>query len=87
MKKKSELFVLILGHSNTSISIFENNKFIYGDSFLVGSNNITNDLARGVSTTLESAETIKNTYIVRLLVHQVMSLKLLKFQLFLGKVE
>ena len=40
-----------LGHSNTSISIFENNKFIYGDSFLVGSNNITNDLARGVSTT------------------------------------
>ena len=51
-----------LGHSNTSISIFENNKFIYGDSFLVGSNNITNDLARGVSTTLESAERLKTLY-------------------------
>ena len=50
------------GHSNTSISIFENNKFIYGDSFLVGSNNITNDIARGVSTTLESAERLKTLY-------------------------
>jgi len=51
-----------LGHSNTAISIFENNKFIYGDSFLVGSNNITNDLARGVSTTIESAERLKTLY-------------------------
>ena len=34
-----------LGHSNTSIAIFENNNFIYGDSFLVGSNNITNEKA------------------------------------------
>jgi cell division protein FtsA len=51
-----------LGHSNTAISIFENNKFIYGDSFLIGSNNITNDLARGVSTTLESAERLKTLY-------------------------
>ena len=51
-----------LGHSNTSIAIFQNNKFLYGDSFLVGSNNITNDLARGVSTTLESAERLKTLY-------------------------
>tara|TARA_Y100001970_G_scaffold6328_1_gene7207 strand:+ start:23705 stop:24925 length:1221 start_codon:yes stop_codon:yes gene_type:complete len=51
-----------LGHSNTSISIFENNKFIYGDSFLVGSNNITNDIARGVSTTINSAERLKTLY-------------------------
>ena len=51
-----------LGHSNTSISIFENNKLIYADSVLVGSNNITNDLARGVSTTLESAERLKTLY-------------------------
>ncbi|MBD1147948.1 cell division protein FtsA [Pelagibacterales bacterium SAG-MED31] len=51
-----------LGHSNTSISIFENNKFIYGDSILVGSNNITNDIARGVSTTLDSAERLKTLY-------------------------
>ncbi|PPR49529.1 MAG: Cell division protein FtsA [Alphaproteobacteria bacterium MarineAlpha5_Bin5] len=51
-----------LGHSTTSTSIFENNKFIYGDSFLVGSNNVTTDIARGVSTTLSSAERLKTLY-------------------------
>ena len=61
-EKKIGTICIYLGHSNTSISIFENNKFIYGDSFLVGSNNITNDLARGVSTTLESAERLKTLY-------------------------
>ena len=61
-EKKIGTICIDLGHSNTSISIFENKKFIYGDSFLVGSNNITNDLARGVSTTLESAERLKTLY-------------------------
>ena len=61
-EKKIGTICIDLGHSNTSISIFENNKFIYGDSFLVGSNNITSDLARGVSTTLESAERLKTLY-------------------------
>ena len=61
-EKKIGTICIDLGHSNTSISIFENSKFIYGDSFLVGSHNITNDLARGVSTTLESAERLKTLY-------------------------
>ena len=61
-EKKIGTICIDLGHSNTSISILENNKFIYGDSFLVGSQNITNDLARGVSTTLESAERLKTLY-------------------------
>ena len=61
-EKKIGTICIDLGHSNTSIAIFENNKFIYGDSFLVGSNNITNDLARGVSTTLDSAERLKTLY-------------------------
>ena len=61
-EKKIGTICIDLGHSNTSISIFENNKFIYGDGFLVGSNNITNDLARGVSTTIESAERLKTLY-------------------------
>ena len=61
-EKKIGTICIDLGHSNTSIAIFENNKFIYGDSILVGSNNITNDLARGVSTTLESAERLKTLY-------------------------
>ena len=51
-----------LGHSTTSTAIIENNKFIFGDSFLVGSNNVTNDIARGVSTTLSSAERLKTLY-------------------------
>ena len=51
-----------LGHSSTSTAIFENNNFIFGDSFLVGSNNVTNDIARGVSTTLSSAERLKTLY-------------------------
>ena len=61
-EKKIGTICIDLGHSNTSISIFENDKFIYGDSFLIGSNNITNDLARGVATTLESAERLKTLY-------------------------
>jgi len=61
-EKKIGTICIDLGHSNTSIAIFENDKFIYGDSFLVGSNNITNDLARGVSTTIESAERLKTLY-------------------------
>ncbi len=61
-EKKIGTICIDLGHSNTSVSIFENDKFIFGDSFLVGSNNITNDLARGVSTTIESAERLKTLY-------------------------
>ena len=51
-----------LGHSNTSIALFENNKLIFCDSINIGSKNITNDIARGISTTLESAERLKTLY-------------------------
>jgi len=51
-----------LGHTTTSVCIFENKNFIFGDAFLVGSNNVTNDIARGVSTTLASAERLKTLY-------------------------
>ncbi len=51
-----------LGHSISSISIFENNKFIFGDSISVGSNNVTLDIARGVSTSISSAERLKTLY-------------------------
>ena len=61
-EKRIGTICIDLGHSNTSIAIFENNKFIYGDSFLVGSNNITIDLARGISTTIDSAERLKTLY-------------------------
>ena len=51
-----------LGHSSTSSAIFENKQFIFCDAFLVGSNNVTNDIARGVSTTISSAERLKTLY-------------------------
>ncbi len=51
-----------LGHSTTSFAIFENKQFIFCDAFLVGSNNVTNDIARGVSTTISSAERLKTLY-------------------------
>ena len=51
-----------LGHSTSSISVFENNKFVYGDTIGVGSNNVTLDIARGLSTTISSAERLKTLY-------------------------
>jgi len=51
-----------LGESSTSFAVFENMKLIFCDSISVGSNNITNDIARGISTTKDSAERLKNLY-------------------------
>ena len=51
-----------LGESSTSLSVFENNKLIFCDSVSIGSKNITNDIARGISTTKESAERLKTLY-------------------------
>jgi cell division protein FtsA len=51
-----------LGESSTSITVFENKKLIFCDSVSVGSKNITNDIARGISTTRESAERLKTLY-------------------------
>ena len=51
-----------LGHSTSSISVFENNRFVYGDAIGVGSNNVTLDIARGLSTTISSAERLKTLY-------------------------
>ena len=51
-----------LGDSLTSLTVFENGKAIFCDSISVGSKNITNDIARGISTTKESAERLKTLY-------------------------
>ena len=61
-EKELGTICLDLGHSTSSISIFENNKFVFGDSIGVGSNNVTLDIARGVSTTISSAERLKTLY-------------------------
>ena len=51
-----------LGESSTSVAVFENKRLIFCDSISVGSKNITNDIARGISTTKESAERLKTLY-------------------------
>ena len=51
-----------LGESSSSIAIFENKKLIFLDAINIGGQNITNDIARGVSTNIESAERLKTLY-------------------------
>ena len=51
-----------LGDTSTSVSVFENSKLIFCDTISIGSKNITNDIARGISTTKESAERLKTLY-------------------------
>ena len=51
-----------LGASSSSIALFENEKLLYMNAINVGGKNITNDIARGVSTNLESAERLKTLY-------------------------
>ena len=51
-----------LGASSSSIALFENEKLIFMDAINIGGRNITHDIARGVSTNLESAERLKTLY-------------------------
>ena len=51
-----------LGASSSSIALFENEKLIFMDAINVGGKNITNDIARGISTNLENAERLKTLY-------------------------
>ncbi len=51
-----------LGASSSSIALFENEKLIYLDAINIGGKNITNDIARGVPTTINNAERLKNLY-------------------------
>ena len=51
-----------LGNASTSVAVFENKKLIFCDAINIGSKNITNDIARGISTTKESAERLKTLY-------------------------
>ncbi len=48
-----------IGHSTTSMLVYENNNTIYTSVLGVGSNDITNDIALGLQVSLEDAEKIK----------------------------
>ena len=51
-----------LGAGSSSISLFENEKLVYMDSINIGGKNITNDIARGIPTTVDSAERLKTLH-------------------------
>jgi len=51
-----------LGEASTSLVVFENEKLVFADAVNIGSKNITNDIARGISTSKESAERLKTLY-------------------------
>ena len=48
-----------MGGGTTTISVFSDGKFVYGDSIPVGGNHVTMDMAKGLSVRLEHAERLK----------------------------
>lgn len=54
--------VIDIGFSTTSLSVYDENKLLHTAVFPVGSGNITNDLAIGLKTSVEAAETVKLSF-------------------------
>ncbi len=51
-----------MGGGTTSVSIFSERQLVYADAIPVGGNNITMDIARGLSTPIAHAERMKTLY-------------------------
>lgn len=54
--------VIDFGGSSTSIAIFKDGEMVYTDTIPVGGMHVTNDIAIGLSTSVENAERIKTLY-------------------------
>lgn len=63
-KNKKELGVMVLdiGFGTTSLAVYEENKLLHAAALPFGSGNITNDLALGLKTSVETAEAIKFSF-------------------------
>ena len=61
-EKELDCICIDLGFGSTGVSVFVNNHLIFVDAIPIGGQNITNDLAKGISTTIESAERLKTLY-------------------------
>ncbi len=48
-----------MGGGTTTISVFSDGKFVFGDSIPVGGGHVTMDMAKGLSTRIEHAERLK----------------------------
>lgn len=58
-QKMAGCLLVDLGADTTSIAVFENETLTYLHTLPIGSNDITNDIALGLKTTLEEAEQVK----------------------------
>lgn len=54
--------VIDIGAGITSIAVFQNNACIYHDFVPLGGRHLTNDIARGITTSVDNAERIKKMY-------------------------
>ena len=54
--------VVDIGGGTTSIGVFFEGKIVYSDSIPLGGKHVTNDIARGLTTSIADAERIKNLY-------------------------
>ena len=61
-EKEMGTICIDLGAGITSVCIIENNSLIFAGGISVGSNNITYDIASGLTTEIESAERLKTLY-------------------------
>lgn len=61
-EKELGVTLIELGGGTTSVGIFSEGRLLHLDTLMVGANHVTNDLARGLSTTVEVAERLKTLY-------------------------
>ena len=54
--------VIDMGGGSTSIAVFHGRELIYVDSIPVGGQHVTNDIAKGLTTSLAAAERLKTLY-------------------------
>jgi len=63
-KRQKELGVILIdiGGGTTSVAVFEENNLLHASILPIGGNNITNDIAIGLRTSIEVAEKVKLEY-------------------------
>ncbi|OGY62927.1 MAG: cell division protein FtsA [Candidatus Harrisonbacteria bacterium RIFCSPHIGHO2_01_FULL_44_13] len=61
-QKELGVALLDIGFGKTSLSVYEENKLINAKVFPIGASNVTNDLAIGLKTSVEVAETVKFSF-------------------------
>lgn len=64
-QKELGTILIDFGAGTTSLAVFEEGKLIHLAIFPIGSNNITNDIAIGLRTSVEMAERVKRDYKVK----------------------